>query len=300
MTKTVSLLLDQQDNAYQQVLARDAARRGAARGIRLLAPLYAEGSAVTQMEQLLACTRGDSRADAAILVSAGSESQLPACKHVAKAGLSLVFLNRVPAYCADLSAAHPDVLVASVAPDQRAIGRLQAQQCSRLLPPGAFVLLITGPPRNPTVVARTEGFLTGIEAHASTHILEAQWTEESAFKALSDWLRFGADRDRPIGSVVCQNDSMGRGARRAFRQRAAGSADEAWSRVAILGCDGLPEEGQALVRSGELAATIVVPSTTPAAIDALASYWEEGQRSPSISLAPESFPVLEQIALPGR
>jgi ABC-type sugar transport system substrate-binding protein len=295
MTKTVALLLDQPANRYQQLLTREAQARAAQLDIAVLAPQYAGGSSFVQMDQLLACAKDEQRPDAVMVVIAGAESQFPACRRAAKAGVSLVFLNRLPTFLGELRKAYPEVLVTLVAPDQTEIGRIQAAQCARLVSPGAFVLLVTGPLDNHSAVARRDGFLERTSSRVNVHVLEAHWTEESAFKSVSDWFKLGADRDREVALVACENDPMGHGARRALLQRAKVTGSAAWTRIPVLGCDGVPDEGQQMVRDGELSATVVMPATTPAAIDALHAYWSRGERADAVFLPPQSFPVIDEI-----
>jgi ABC-type sugar transport system substrate-binding protein len=294
--KTVSLLLDQEENLYQQTLVTEGARRAAKHGLELLHPRFGNGSSFVQMEHLLACAKEEPRADGILLMTAGVESQLPACKRVAKCGISVVFLNRIPSYLDELRQAFPDVLIAAIAPDQVEIGRMQAAQALCLLPPGGFVLLVTGTASNPSAIGRQRGFMEAIGQGAEVHAVEGQWTDESASGALSDWYRLGADRHRAIDLVVCQNDQMAHGARQALLRQARTSVQPALGNVPIIGCDGLPNEGQQMVKDGEMTATIVMPVTTPAALDSLAAFWATGARATTVLLKSESFPTLDRIA----
>jgi ABC-type sugar transport system substrate-binding protein len=290
----VAVLLDQEQNQYQQLLLNEAKVRAPRRSLQLQPPQYANGSAVAQMEQLLGCAKATDRPDGVILVPAGRESQLPACRRVVKAGLSLVLLNRVPPYLDELRALSGDVLVAAVAPDQVEIGRIQAEQLAQLAPDSGFALLVTGTPSNDSAINRRKGFL---EASRGTdvHVLEGDWNEESGYEALRDWFRLGADRNKPLGAVVCQNDQMARGARRALVERAVETGDRALTEVPLLGCDGLPQEGQRMVTEGTLAGTVIMPPTTGRALDLLAAFWEHGARADVVLLPPDSHPPLSQI-----
>jgi ribose transport system substrate-binding protein len=290
MTKSVSLLLDR-DDLYQRSLAQEASVRAARRGLDLKKPQYAEGSAVSQMEQLLAATKGDLRPDGVLLVTSGRESQLPACRRLVRAGASVVFLNRVPDYLDELRAENRDVLVAAVTPDQMEIGRLQAEQCRSVAPEGGVVLLITGTPSSASAIARREAFLGSVRSKGiDVHVLEGQWTEDSAYEALSDWYRLGARRGKSIQVVACQNDQMARGARRALVDHGGDTVG-----VSLLGCDGLVDEGQRMVQDGVLAGTIIMPSTSGRAIDLLAAFWEHGARADVVLLPPDAFPLLSEM-----
>jgi ABC-type sugar transport system substrate-binding protein len=284
--RTVALFLDHADNRYQGLLLSAARTHAADREVRLLEPRYAEGSTATQMAQMLECVKAAERPDGAVLLVAGEVSQLPACRHLLKAGVSLVFANRLPPYLDELRSAYPAALIAGVAPDQHEIGRIQAQETERLAPKADYVLVITG--AGPSAAERSEGFKQRLSARVTAHQLFGKWTEQGALEALSDWYRLGADRDRQVGAIVCHNDLMGRGARRAVvaeaQRRGVAAAD-----TVIIGCDGLPDEGQRMVESGELSATVVLPPTTPVALDLLLGFWAQGERRDVTLLQPRAL-----------
>jgi len=284
--RTVALFLDHAGNQYQRLMLSAARTHAVGRDVRLLEPQYAEGSTATQMSQMLACTKGVDHPDAALLLVAGEASQLPACRHVLKAGLSLVFLNRLPPYLDELRDTFREALIAGVAPDQREIGRIQAAETERLAPQADYVLLVVG--AGPSAVERGDGFRQRLGTRVTVHELEGQWTEQGAETALSDWYRLGADRERAVSAIVCQNDLMARGARRA----AAAEAERRGTGTVVppvIGCDGLPDEGQRMVEDGELSATVVMPPTTPAAIDLLIAYWTKGARAATTLLPPRAL-----------
>jgi ABC-type sugar transport system substrate-binding protein len=59
--------------------------------------------------------------------------------------------------------------------------------------------------------------------------------------------------------IACQNDDMAIGARRVFEELGSVRDRNAWLRLPITGCDGIPRSGQEWVRQGRLAATVVSP-----------------------------------------
>jgi ABC-type sugar transport system substrate-binding protein len=295
MTNKVGVLLDQEQNAYQELLASEARVRAQRRSIDLLPPLYANGSSVAQMEQLLGCLKGSRRVDGVVLVPAGRESQLPACRRIVRAGVSLVFLNRVPDYLETLRGENQEVLVAAVAPDQVEAGRLQAEQLARLSPGDDLVLLVTGTPTNDSAIRRREGFVNALPPGTDLQEREGDWSEASGFAAVQGFFRRGAARGKRIAAVVCQNDEMARGARYALGEWAAESGTPELRRLPVLGCDGLPQEGQRMVSEGTLAGTVIMPTTSGRAIDLLAAFWEHGSHADVVLLAPDSHPELSQI-----
>jgi len=294
MRHNVALLLDGEHSLYQQELAAEARVRAARRSLDVGEAQFADGSAMGQMEQLLGCLNADPRPDGVLLVPAGRQSQLPACRRLVKAGLSIVFLNRVPDYMDALRQENPDVLVAAVAPHQAEIGRIQADQLARVSR-GGLALLITGTQTNESTIGRRRGFEEAIPKSFDLHVLEGDWSDESGYQAIRDWFRLGARRDEPIQAVVCQNDEMAVGARRALRERAAEAGTDVRKNIPVLGCDGLAREGQRLVSEGVLSSTVIMPTTTGRALDLLAAFWDHGSRADVLLLAPASYPAVDAI-----
>ena len=122
--------------------------------------------------------------------------------------------------------------------------------------------------------------------------------EKGAETALGEWFRVGAARDSPLGLVVCQNDAMASGARNALLRQATNSGRRELDRVTLVGRDGLAEEGQAMVARGEIAATVVMPPTTPPALEILRRYWDADARSATVLLEASPYPALETLGAP--
>jgi ABC-type sugar transport system substrate-binding protein len=206
-----------------------------------------------------------------------------------------VFLNRVPDYMEALRNETADVLVAAVTPDQQAIGRIQAEQLGRLGPGDRLVLLVTGTASNESAIARRKGFADALPFGTDLHVLEGDWSEPSGHQALADFFRLGTQRGKRLAAVACQNDAMALGVRRGLADRAAEVGDRELARLPVLGCDGLPNEGQRMVADGTLAGTVIMPPTSGRALDLLAAYWESGARADVVRLEPDSHPPLSQI-----
>ena len=293
--KRIALLLDLEESKYQKLLASRAFERAAQLGFGILGPAYAGGSSFTQLDQLHGFTREAERVDAVVLSVAGTASDLPIAKRTCRSGVCFVYLNRIPAHLGELREAFPDVLVSGVTPDQEAVGRIQAAQCERLAPNGGFVVLVTGVRSSASAKARERGFLAAAGARFRCHVIDGRWTANGAAKAFVDWFRLGVERKQDIAVVACQNDEMARGARAALAEHARETGTPSLLEVPIVGCDGLVDEGQRMVREGELAATIVIPVTTPTALDQLAAFWGKSEKPPVAVLAPESFPPLHGL-----
>jgi ABC-type sugar transport system substrate-binding protein len=287
-TKSVALLLDDPQNLYQQLLAREAQSAAAAHGLKLLPPEWAQGSPWTQLESINALLRKEPRPEGIVIMLAGRLTRGPA-ERLVKAGLAVVFIQRIPDWVLELQAAYRETLVAAVSPRQERLGEIQARHALRLLPAGSFVLLITGDLTTAAAAKRKQGFLDTVAQRLLVQVLDGRWSAAGTEQAISEWLRLGAERDRKIDLVVCANDAMAAGARRALVRY-----DKALAGVPMIGCDGLAQEGKPMLAKGELVATVVVPPTTPKALELLAAYWASGVRPGGIALLDsESLPPLE-------
>ena len=294
MPRTVALLLDDPENRYQELLAREARVAADRHGLSLLAPEFARGSSWTQVESVNRLLR-ETRPDGIVLMLAGEQWTRAPFERVVKAGVSVALLNRIPPWLEDLRRDHPRAFIAAVAPRQEGIGAIQARQALRLVKPGAFVVLVTGQASSSAAIARGRGFQETAADQFVVHELDGRWSAAGAAKALGEWFRLGAERDRHIDLVVCQNDAMAAGAREALAKHAAESGRRELARTLFIGCDGMEQEGKAMVARGELAATVAMPPTTPAALDALRRYWNEGSASDTVLLEASSHPALDAL-----
>lgn len=295
-TRNIALLLDDPENQYQQLLVAEAQAAAAAQaGVKLLPTEFASGSSWAQVESVNSSLRG-ARPDGLLIMLAGEHWTRAPFERLVKAGVPVVLLNRIPGWVEDLRRDHPAALVAGVAPDQQGVGEIQAQQALRLAAPGAFVLLVTGDAASAAAVARRDRFRHSIGQRFEVREIDGRWSAKGGEKALGEWFRLGADRDRVIDLVVCHNDAMAIGVQAALARQAVSTGNAALARTRVVGCDGTDAQGKAMVARGELAATVVMPPTTPAALEVLARYWEKGTPSGTLLLAPASHPPLETLS----
>jgi ABC-type sugar transport system substrate-binding protein len=294
MAKTVALLLDDPDNHYQELLLLEARRAGDRLGVEVLEPEFARGSSWTQVESTNRLLR-EARPDGIVMILAGGQWTRAPFERVVRAGVPVVLLNRIPGWVEDLRRDHPQALVAGVTPNQEGIGQIQASQALRLVEPGAFVLLVTGDISSPAAGSRRRGFLDKVAGRLAVHEIDGRWSAAGAERAAQDWFRVGAERDRPVALAVCQNDAMASGVQRALAKRTAGAGRGAGVRTLLTGCDGMEQEGKAMVERGELAATVVLPPTTPDALEILGRYWETGATSGTQVKDAASYPALDAL-----
>ncbi|HYN05742.1 MAG TPA: substrate-binding domain-containing protein [Vicinamibacteria bacterium] len=297
MTKRVALLLDDPDNRYQQLLVREARASAQRCRVELAEPEFAGGSSWTQVESVNRHLR-ETRPDGVLVMLAGGQWTRSPFERLPRAGVAVVLLNRIPDWVEELRREHPKALIAGVTPRQEGVGEIQAGQALRLARPGSLVVLVTGEASSAAAVGRTRGFREKVAGRLAVHEIDGRWSAKGAEKALGEWFRVGAERDRPIGLVVCQNDAMAGGARAALAKQAADSGRGELGRTLLIGCDGMEQEGKAMVARGELAATVVMPPTTPPALEILKRHWDAGTRSGTVLLDASSHPALDALGSP--
>jgi ribose transport system substrate-binding protein len=287
----VGLLSDQQE--FQLMQAADA-RETAQRAGLTAEVVFADNNAVLQIHQLfkeIHAPEGE-RPAAIVAETVTGEGLERVARNAVRAGVGWVLMNRNVTYLDALRAERPDLPVSNVTVDQEEVGRIQGRQLRALLPQGGPVLYFQGPSDTWAAIGRLRGAEEAVRgAGIELKVLNGDWTEASAEKALSTWLRLKTSEGLRPAAIAAQNDSMAIGALRAVRAHRA-----EWATAPLIGCDGLPEGGQKLVSSGELTATIVTPTTAGPALQLVARALA-GERSPAeLKLAPRSFPPEQELA----
>jgi ribose transport system substrate-binding protein len=297
MTKLTFLLsLPTDDNDYQQeqaVAANEAAKQ---QGVSLQIT-YADNDAIKQSDQILQAVQSDQekRPNAILFEPLGSTSLPQAARAASGRGIGWVILNRNAEYLAELRRTGR-APVFSVSSDHLGIGRIQGLQFAALLPQGGSVLYIQGPSENSAAKERTLGMQETKPANIKINMLKGQWTEESAYKAVSSWMRLSTSGVQLVDLVGAQDDSMAMGARRAMTEQPNEALRKRWLAVPFTGCDGLLNTGQKYVRDGQLTATVVVPPNTKLALEMLVSAMRDGKTPPEqVLTVPASFPSIEEL-----
>ena len=292
-----TLGLTNNDNDYQIEQAASAEAAAKRLGVELQI-IYAENDSVTQSQQLLKViqSRTDALPDGIIFEPVGGTALPQVARAAAMAGITWVVLNRDVEYIAELRKAYriPAFCITS---DHEEIGRIQGRQLAAILPNGGAALYIQGPSESLAAKQRTFGMYETKPAEVQVKLMKAQWTEASAYRTVSSWLRLSTSQQTHIDLIAAQDDSMALGARKAFQEELNLEARERWLKLPYIGCDGLPNSGQTWVRQGLLAATIFVPPNAGAALETLVQAIQKGTMPEERSLiAPVSIPALDALA----
>ena len=285
------------DNDYQMEQA--AAAKAAAAELDVEAQIiYANDDAITQSTQLLKAIQAEpSLRPSGILVEPVGATSFPqVAKTAAGTGIGWAILSRHAEYAIELrkTARSP---VFSVSADQVEVGRIQGRQVAALLPRGGSILLIQGPSLSSVSRERYTGLQELLAPNVHVTTLRGRWTEESAHQSVCSWLRLMAAQRLRIDLIVAQNDAMGIGARKAIDETIPDPERDQWLGIPIIGCDGVPRTGQAWVRTGQLAATVIVPPNTGEAMTLMAKALRSGTAVPEHSFtASAPFPAIEKLA----
>ncbi|HEX8813863.1 MAG TPA: substrate-binding domain-containing protein, partial [Terriglobales bacterium] len=188
------LSLTNTDNDYQVEQAA-AAEHAAGRLNVDIEVIHADNDAITQSQQLLQIiqSRTGPRCDAIIFEPVGGTALPQVAKAATAAGIGWAVLNRDVEYLAELRAGS-SVPVFSVTSDHKAIGHIQGQQIAALLPNGGSILSIQGPPESLAAKQRAAGMMESKPASVQVRTMRATWTEASAYRVVSSWLRLSTSQ----------------------------------------------------------------------------------------------------------
>jgi ribose transport system substrate-binding protein len=283
------------ENDFQQAQALSAQQAAQRLGVDAEIA-FAENDAVEQSTQLLKAiqNRAESRPDAIVLEPVSGTALPQVARAACAAGIGWAVLNRSPDYIPELhnTATTPIFTVSS---NHDEIGRIQGKQFAALLPQGGSILYIEGPSHSSSAQRRTAGMLETKPSNIQLTTLRGNWTEESAEKAVCSWLKLATAHRAAMGLIAAQDDSMARGAHKAF-EALNPEERKRWLSLPFTGCDGQPNTGQRWVREGWLCATIHVPPLAGQAIEILAKAIRQGTQPPVHTLTESySIPALDKL-----
>src|SRR5437773_3024965 len=198
------------DNDYQIEQAQSAEEAARKLGVELQV-IYADNDAITQSTQLLKAIQAEEahRPDAIIFEPVGGTALPQVARAAASAAIGWAVLNRDANYIAELrkSSTAPVFVVTS---DHLEIGRIQGRQLAALVPHGGAILCVQGPGENSAAKDRTPGMQETKPANVHATLLRAQWTEESAQKAVRSWLKLTTSRKAAIDLVRSEERRVGK------------------------------------------------------------------------------------------
>lgn len=288
----VVVALTTRENDYQAEQAVAVTEMAARLGIKIQI-IYADNDAVNQTQQLIKIIQDPIQRPSAILVEPVGTGMPQVAKAAVGAGIGWGIINSDPDYISELRRGGA-VPVFSVSTDQSEVGRIQGQQLGMLVPEGN-VLYIEGPFTSTATQLRSKGMLSTKPTGVQLKVLKGDWTERSAHNAVKSWLALGSSRQLQIQAVICQNDAMAMGARKALTDLTEKDRED-WQNIPFMGCDGVSKTGQEWVRRGLLAATVVTPATAGAALEVLVKAVHTGTEPPErTQLAPVSFPPIAEL-----
>jgi ribose transport system substrate-binding protein len=291
------IALTNNDNDYQIEQAAAAEETARRLGVNIQI-VYADNDAVLQSTQLLKIIQSGSspHPDGIIFEPVGGTGLPQVAGAAAAAGIGWVVLNREVEYLAELRKTYRTPLF-EITSDHLEVGRIQGRQLAALLPNGGSLLYIQGPTESLAAKQRSIGMHETKPASLQVKVIKGNWTEASAHKAVSAWLRLSTSQQNPCNAIACQDDSMAIGARKAFQELSDGALRERWLGLPYLGCDGMPNTGQEWVKSGLLEATVVIPANTGQALEMLVHALQTGEIPPARTMTvPRSFPELGVLA----
>lgn len=291
------LSLTNNDNDYQLEQATAADEAAKRLGVQLNI-VSADNDAINQSQQLLHVIQSHSAShpDGILFEPVGGTALPQVARAAAAAGIGWVVMNREGDYISDLRRTY-HIPAFTLTSDHEEVGRIQGRQFAALLPRGGSVLYIQGPSESLAAKQRTTGMYESKPADVQVKLMKAQWTEASSYRTVSSWLRLSTSHQTHIDAIAAQDDSMAMGARKAFEELPEGAARDHWLNLPYLGCDGLPNSGQAWVRRGSLAATIYIPPVAGKALEMLVQCIRTGTLPPEQTLTvPVSFPGLDELA----
>ncbi|MGB8474882.1 MAG: substrate-binding domain-containing protein [Candidatus Acidiferrum sp.] len=291
----LALITKDNDFQVQQAVSAEAAARELGVDLEVL---YADGDTITQSTQILKSIQAHPtlRPDGILVEPAGGTGLPQVARAALDAGIAWGLVNREANYVAELrrSSKTPIFLVTT---DHKEIGRIQARQMAALLPEGGSVVYILGPTESATVKDRKAGFEAVCPENVRVTLLRGKWTEESGHRSMATWLKLGVSSKVTVAAIAAQNDAMAMGARKAFEEIGNPQEREKWLSLPFTGADGLPKTGQAWVRTGLLAATVICPPMAGQAVQLMTKALRTGENVPERTVTfLESYPPLEKLS----
>jgi ABC-type sugar transport system substrate-binding protein len=268
MSTRIALCLVDSENEFQQLLRQDGDAAARAAGLDL--DVFWCGNDLST--QLTEVGKALARSPAALLVMAVRDRGLGRLvRDAARAGVHWVFVNRSEDDLEELRREFPKLVLSCVCADEVETGRIQGRILTQLLPAGGRVLYVEGSRRSLAARDRTAGATEVLKGTPVELVpLETGWTSQESEASVHGWLAVAVRAQRKIDLVACHTDLIAQGAIAALRRVAGELARPELAKMRVVGCDGTPAVGQAMVADGRLAATVVLPRAVGPAVKLVA------------------------------
>src|ERR1700687_2630378 len=196
-----------QDNDFQIEQAASAEEAALRLGVDVEI-IYADNDSIEQSQQVLKFVQSgaDVHPDGVILEPVGGTALPKVAQAAASAGIGWVVLNRDVDYIRQLRHSYKTPAF-GVSSDNLQVGRIQGQQMAALLPKGGSVLYVQGPAESDASKLRNTGMYETRPASIDVKTIKGDWTDASAFKAISSWLRLSTSQQSHIDVIAAQNDA---------------------------------------------------------------------------------------------
>jgi ABC-type sugar transport system substrate-binding protein len=210
-----------------------------------------------------------------------------------RAGIHWVFVNRSEDDLDAVRREFPKLMISCVCADEVDTGRIQGRILAQLLPGGGKVLYVEGSRRSLAARDRTAGALEAIAGKAIDLVrLEAGWTSAESETTVHNWLSIAVRAQRRFDAVACHTDLIALGAIEALHRVSRELAQPDLLKIPIVGCDGTPQLGQAMVADGRLAGTVVLPRAAAPAVTLVAGVLRGDPRPESLVLLKTGEPLV--------
>lgn len=289
----ISLCLVDSQNDFQQLLRAEAetAARDAGHSLDVSWSGHDLSVQLTVVGRRLT---SNPRPDALLVMAVRDRGLGRLVREAARAGIHWLFVNRSEDELDELRREFPRLALSCVCADEVETGRVQGGILARLLPAGGRVLYVEGTRRSLAARDRTAGATEAVKGSKIELVpVEAGWTSQESEEAVHSWLGVALRAQRKIDLVACHTDLIALGAIAALRRMAAELGRPELTKVPIVGCDGTPTLGQAMVADGRLAATVVLPRAAGPAVKLVAGVLRGEPR-------PEALVMLQGQPLYGR
>jgi ABC-type sugar transport system substrate-binding protein len=293
--KRVALFLVEHSD-FQELLRQDAEAAAAAAGLDL--DVYFTGhDFAAQLKQIRETIDGQRPPNAILVLAVRDHGLARAVRSAVRAGISFVFLNRTDDDLFDIRREARSVAnVSEICADEVETGRIQGRQFRALLPKGGRILYIQGSSRSLSARDRTQGMQEAVQgAPLEITLVEAGWSIEEAAVAVHTRLTLLGRVHAHVDLIGCHTDQIAVGAMKALEEVAAELKQPEIARIPVTGCDATPVLGQPLVTSGRMAASIVLPRTTRAAIETVVRSWAGVPLPSEVFVKAESFPPEREL-----